>query len=365
MEFQFLTPSCGYLLHNSMQIGNVNVSAIEPRISVIIPVRNGGVAFRRCLAAVVAALPFEIIVVVDGENKDTARIAEEYNAKLIHLRLCGGPAKARNIGARLATGEILLFVDADVVIEPQTVLRISQHFKENPQAAAIFGSYDDEPEAGNFLSQYKNLLHHFVHQTAKEDASTFWSGCGAIRRTTFLALGGFDEKYRQPAIEDVELGYRLRRAGEKIRLSKKMQCKHLKEWRALSLLKSDFFYRALPWTQLILREGKLLNDLNLRVSERLSLLAAYGIFIGLLTAIFMPLTLLLASLSFVFLLALNFALYRFFYRKRGLWFLTQALFWHWLYYLYGGVAFVIGALLYSFGKQKASETNLSAATEKI
>jgi GT2 family glycosyltransferase len=313
----------------------------------------------------VVAQPFEIIVVVDGENQDTARIAGEYNAKLLYLRLCGGPAKARNIGARMATGEILLFVDADVVIEPQTVLQISQHFKENPQVTAIFGSYDDEPEAGNFLSQYKNLLHHFIHQAAKEEASTFWSGCGAIRRTTFLALGGFDEKYRQPAIEDVELGYRLRRAGEKIRLHKQMQCKHLKEWRALSLLKSDFFYRALPWTQLILREGKLLNDLNLRVSERLSLLAAYGILLSMLAIIVKPLAAAAAGCFILCLLALNFALYRFFYHKRGLWFLIQAIFWHWLYYLYGGIAFVIGTLLYSFGKQKASETNLSAATEKV
>lgn len=348
-----------------MQIGKVNVGTIEPRISVIIPVRNSGVAFRRCLAAVVAAQPFEIIVVVDGENKDTARIAEEYNAKLIHLRLCGGPAKARNIGAQMATGEVLLFVDADVVIEPQTISQVSQHFKENLQVAAIFGSYDDEPEASNFLSQYKNLLHHFFHQTAKEDASTFWSGCGAIRRSIFLSLGGFDEKYRQPAIEDVELGYRLRRAGEKISLHKEIQCKHLKEWRALSLLRSDFFYRALPWTKLILREGKLLDDLNLRVSERLSLLAAYGVLLSTVAMIFEPLAA-VATASFIFcLLALNVALYRFFYRKRGLWFLTQALFWHWLYYLYGGIAFVTGALLYCFGKQKASETNLSAATEKI
>ena len=348
-----------------MRIGKEDVNTIEPRISVIIPVRHGGAAFRRCLAAVVAALPFEIIVVVDGENNNTVGIAEEYGAKLIRLPLCGGPARARNIGARLATGEILLFVDADVVIEPQIVLQISQHFKENSQVTAIFGSYDDEPEASNFLSQYKNLLHHFFHQTAKEEASTFWSGCGSIRRTTFLALGGFDEKYRQPAIEDVELGYRLRRAGKKICLKKEMQCKHLKEWRALSLLKSDFFYRALPWTKLILREGKLLNDLNLRVSERLSLLAAYGILLSMLATIFKPLAAAAAGCFVLCLLALNVALYRFFYRKRGVWFLIQALFWHWLYYLYGGIAFVIGTLLYSFGKQKASETKLSAATEKV
>ncbi len=56
---------------------------------------------------------------------------------------------------------------------------------EEPDLAAVFGSYDDEPAAPNFLSQYKNLFHHFVHQQGSAEASTFWSGCGAILWPTF------------------------------------------------------------------------------------------------------------------------------------------------------------------------------------
>ena len=100
------------------------------------------------------------------------------------------------------------------------------------------------------------------------EASTFWGACGAICRDVFLSLGGFDESYRQPSIEDIELGYRLKQAGYRIKLCKTLQVKHLKHWGVVSLLKADFFYRALAWTQLILRNGKLINDLNLQLSSR-------------------------------------------------------------------------------------------------
>ena len=113
----------------------------------------------------------------------------------------GGPAKARNIGAKAATGNIILFIDADVELHPTTVLRVIAVFQDRPEVAAIIGSYDDAPGATNFLSQYKNLFHHYTHQAAKEEASTFWGACGAIRRDVFLSLEGFDESYRRPCIE--------------------------------------------------------------------------------------------------------------------------------------------------------------------
>ena len=124
--------------------------------------------------------------------------------------------------------------------------------KEDPGLAAAIGSYDDAPGETNFLSQYKNLLHHYVHQTGNPEASTFWGACGAIRREVFLTMGGFNEEYSRPCIEDIELGYRLKRAGFTIRLEKELQIKHLKRWDIVSLVKTDFFSRALPWTALIL-----------------------------------------------------------------------------------------------------------------
>ncbi len=89
---------------------------------------------------------------------------------------------------------------------------IRQVLDENQDVSAVFGSYDDEPAERNFLSQYKNLLHHFVHQEGATDAGTFWAGCGAIRKDMFASVNGFNsEKYPYPSIEDIELGIRLKR----------------------------------------------------------------------------------------------------------------------------------------------------------
>src|SRR5690606_12242238 len=144
-----------------------------------------------------------------------------------------------------------------------------------------FGSYDDNPGDPGFLSQYKNLQHHFVHQMAHESASTFWTGCGAVRRKYFLELHGFEKKFNEPCIEDVEFGIRLKNAGHLIRLEKTLQVKHLKKYSALSLLHSDFMNRALPWSTLILQQRHMPDDLNVDRKNRLSVVCAYGFIITL------------------------------------------------------------------------------------
>lgn len=315
-------------------------------VSAIVPVHNGGEDFRKCFKNLTQAdpAPHEIIVVADGETDGCSNEAETLDAKVIRLPVAGGPARARNVGAREATGNVLLFIDSDVAIYSDTIGKVAAIFEGDPGLAALLGSYDDEPGAANFLSQYKNLMHHYVHQTAREDASTFWGACGAIRRETFLALGGFDESYRYPSIEDVELGYRLVQAGHRIRLCKDLQVKHMKRWSATSLLRSDFLHRALPWTELAIRHGRLLNDLNFRLSSRISAVLACGLALSLVAGWwkvgFLGLTAALGAM----LLVLNAPLYRFFYRKRGIRFALRAIPWHWFYYLYSSIAFALGTL---------------------
>ena len=317
-----------------------------PTVSIVIPVHNGGNSFRRCLASVQAFVPsgVEVIVVVDGGSDDSAKVAEQAGVKVIKRPTAGGPAQARNLGARFAKGEILFFIDADVTLNAATLPQVATAFTE-PNLAALIGSYDDAPGAPNFLAQYKNLFHHYTHQTAAEEASTFWGACGAIRRDVFWEIGGFDEGYRYPSVEDIELGYRLKRAGYRIRLYKSIQVKHLKRWEALSLLRAEFFYRALPWTELIWRDREFVNDLNLKLSSRISLILTYGLLVTLVTLWWWPLAGVAGGLA-IALLWLNWPVYRFFHQKRGFWFALCTIPWHWFYFLYSGLAFAIGTMRY-------------------
>jgi GT2 family glycosyltransferase len=319
-------------------------------VSLIIPVCNGGEVFRRCLESVRAATPSpsEIIVVANGDMDGSSMLARQFGAHVIAFTDPMGPARARNIGAGSACGDLLFFVDADVTIPEDAVTRIREIFCREPELAAVFGSYDDTPGATNFLSQYKNLFHHYVHQTSREVASTFWGACGAVRRDVFQAMGGFDVRYRRPSIEDIEFGYRLRATGHRIRLCKDLQVKHWKRWEIFSLLNADFWYRAVPWTQLILRDRRFVNDLNLRTAQRLSVMAVYGLIASLIAVWWRPEALVSAGLLAASLVAMNAPLYRFFHAKRGLSFTLRMIPWHWLYFFYSGLALTVGLVRHCF-----------------
>jgi GT2 family glycosyltransferase len=342
------------------------ISSAGLTISVIIPVHNGGAKFRECLLKLAEAVPqpLEIIVVADGDTDGSWLLAKEMGVKALRTQTCAGPARARNLGARVAKGDILFFVDADVTIYPDSIEKVAIAFQQEPNLAALIGSYDNAPGAPNFLSQYKNLFHHYTHQKASEEASTFWGACGAIRREVFLAMGGFDEAYRYPSVEDIELGYRLKQAGHQIRLCKNLQVKHLKDWRAVSLLKAEFFYRALPWTQLILRDRTLTNDLNLSISNRISVILTYGLLISLLgTGLWLG-SLAIAGLIAVSLFTLNAPVYRFFLEQRGKRFALQTIPWHWLYFLYSGLAFATGTAMHLFQQSRTLNLNLPVALKE-
>jgi glycosyltransferase involved in cell wall biosynthesis len=321
----------------------------SPKFSIIIPVYNGGSAFLRCLQSVHQSTfdNWELVVVDDGSTDGSDRLARQFDARVLFTGGGLGPAAARNLGGRQARGIYLFFLDADCTLHPDTLENAAAIFDSEPGLDALFGSYDDEPAAKNFVAQYKNLFHHYVHQHGQEDASTFWTGCGAIERGRFLALGGFDlRRYRRPAIEDIDLGYRLKKAGGRIRLAKHVEVKHLKAWTLPGLLKTDIFDRGIPWTRLILREKIFARDLNLQTQNRVSVVAVYGLLLALLAAFWEPLGLLIAAGLAMLLLWLNLPLYSFFYRKRGLWFALSTVPLHWLYYFYNGISFGIGWILH-------------------
>jgi len=334
---------------------------------VIVPVHNGRLHLPRCLDSLRTSEydNFEVIVVDDCSTDNTPQIVRSFGARYERMSGKMGPGGARNLGVSKARGEIVVFIDADVVLPPGALALIVEEFDRDAELAAVFGSYDEEPAWKDFLSQYKNLMHHYVHQISSEQAVTFWAGCGAIRRSVFLEFGGFNTtKYPNPSIEDIELGYRLSTAGRKIRLNKQLQVKHLKKWTVRGLLRADIAYRAIPWTHLILETRNLPRDLNLTASSQLSA-ALIGLLVllllvlpwsvaGLVPGLTPPLALTAAVVVSLSLLALNWSVYRWFARRRGWWFTAGAVMAHWAYYFYSGAVFGFCAASHYFRSFRAA-----------
>jgi GT2 family glycosyltransferase len=321
-----------------------NVSANRSGISVIVPVYNGEAFITSSIPPLMAMVErsevLEVIVVDDGSTDASVVIAQRLGARVISSGGRMGPGGARNQAANLASGDLLWFVDADVVVHDDAAVNLHKTF-DNPEVVAVFGSYDTRPPAQNFFSQYKNLVHHYYHQHASDEASTFWSGCGAVQREHFLAANGFDvERYKYPSIEDIELGHRLIKAGGRIRLNREVQCTHLKVWRFGNLIHTEIFRRAIPWSRLIIGAGEgIPNDLNVGMAEQARALVAGVLLLVLLavvTGLATPIVLLFAVLL---MLAANLDIARFFYRRGGCVFACCALAYHQVYYLYSAAAF--------------------------
>jgi GT2 family glycosyltransferase len=388
---------------------HTTTGGVSVTISVVIPVYNAAQDLDRCLSALSGSLHklYECIVVDDGSTDDSREVARRHGARVIAMTGNSGPACARNRGAEAARGDVLLFLDADVCVHPETVGRIATAFARDVDVAALMGSYDDQPGSPFFLSQYKNLFHHYVHQNGKEEASTFWSGCGAVRRTLFLAMGGFNEGYAKPCIEDIELGFRLRRAGHRIRLDRDVQAKHLKCWDLVNLVKTDLFLRGVPWVALMLRDRRAVKDLNLSWHSRvctvltyllaLTLVALAGtgravvtlpalavVGLGVMSvllhdraakriwrwspavglAVLVPamgaagafeLPALLPLGLLLVIVAIHYDFYRFFARVRGLSFAVGVVPMHLLFFLYSGLAIPLGILAHLSDQRQARE----------
>jgi glycosyltransferase involved in cell wall biosynthesis len=320
----------------------------DPFFTLVIPVYNNESQLRICLQAVLASTftDWELIVVDDGSTDGSAAVARDLGAMVWATSGRCGPAAARNLGAEKANGRYLFFTDSDCQLHTDTLQQTAAILRAHPYLDAVIGSYDDAPAAPNFLSQYKNLLHHYTHQTSQPEATTFWTGCGAIKRTTFRQLGGFDAvRYPHPSIEDIELGYRLTRKGNgRIHLASHIQVKHLKEWRLIPLLRSDIYDRALPWTKLMHEYRHITPTLNVQWHNRLS---GFLVLVLVGNLLFIPLypTLFLGALLWVFILLwLNNRFYLFVYAKNGFVFTCQAILFHWFYYLYSSLAFALGSL---------------------
>jgi glycosyltransferase involved in cell wall biosynthesis len=182
------------------------------RASIIIPAYNARKTLGECLTACLAQdrPDFEIIVVDDGSTDDTSLIAQQFEAVRYHRQPNGGPASARNAGARLATGEILIYTDADCIPHADWLRQLTDGFEEG--VVAVGGTY----AIANPASRLARVIQAEIaqrHRQFKGDVDFLGSFNVAYRRDAFEAVGGFDESYRQASGEDNDLAYRLHDQG--------------------------------------------------------------------------------------------------------------------------------------------------------
>lgn len=336
-------------------------------ITVIVPAYNPGRNVEHCLEALARSTyrHFDVLVVDDGSTEPIKTLVERFGYRYLRIDGPGGPARARNLGVQQTESEFIIFIDADVCVYPDTIERIVQNFAGDQNLAAVIGTYDDAPADPGFFSQYRNMFHHYIHCQSAGLVSTFWSGCGAIRHDVFIKYGGFDEqRYRCPAIEDIELGTWVAADGGRILLDKTIQCKHLKRWSFSDMIRTDICRRGIPWIDLMLRSGKDVKTLNVTRSQRLSVGLVFVACALIVLAIWWPWALIGTAAAVILVTLMNIELYRFFVSRRGLWFAVKSLLVHWLYFGCCVVSFIAGTVrFYIFSRRTSSRRGNSNALE--
>lgn len=213
-----------------------------PVISVIIPVRNGAEYLERCLRAVFRSSfkQFEVIVVDDHSTDASGDLARRFGSTVVKLEGRGGANAARNFGATFAAGQVLVFLDADVVVGRESLTHIAEIILEK-EADAVVGLYTTRHRHESFVSQYKNLWVRYSYLKSPPAIDWLFGAISGIRRDAFEAVGGFNESLMaRHGNDDIELGKRMALGKLRIYLSQDLEVEHLKYYTLGSFIQNEF-----------------------------------------------------------------------------------------------------------------------------
>jgi len=194
--------------------------ATLPEVSIVIPVKDRAGELRRCLTSL-SNLDYpqdklQVIVVDDGSSDESPRVAHQFGAMLVPSGGIGrGPAAARNVGASLAGGEILAFIDSDCSASRKWLMELIPAFND-PAMAAVGGQVDGmctESAVDRYESIMSSLSLGSRERTGSSGSDTFYlPSCNLlVRREAFRSAGGFKDEMHVG--EDVDLTWRLRDRG--------------------------------------------------------------------------------------------------------------------------------------------------------
>jgi hypothetical protein len=344
-----------------------SVSRERISVSVIVPVHQSGALLRESLAAVTASdLPrdqWELIVVDDGSTDDSALVAAQFADTVI--RLPGpprGPAYARNRGIEASRGNILAFIDADVRVHADALRRLVEALGSDAGIGAVSGTYDTQPTARDFVSQYRNLLRHFGQCALRGDGGSFWAGCGVVRRSVMNAVGPFNEwHFTRPQIEADELGIRIRANGNRLIADPEIRATHLKRWTLLSFVAEDLRDRRIAETRVLGNEFP-----SQTAVARWSFLNGFAGSVLVWFAVVCGIIVLAgggarwgtaAAIAVVMTLLIDWPVYRFLQRARSVWFAVASVPLRLLTHATSGLATLMGSLLrHTLGEPRPDPT---------
>jgi len=229
----------------------------RPLVSVIIPVKNGAATLEACLHALRRSYygNFEVVVANDHSTDQSVEIARRHDCTIVEIEKECGANSARNYGARFARGEILVFLDADIIVTRETLLGIVETLAGDG-VDAVVGIYTAKHRHESLVSQYKNLWIRYSYIKSSPAIDWLFGSISGIRRDAFERLGGFNaDLLARDGHDDVELGKRFARAHLSIALDMDIEVEHLKRYTFTSFLVNEF-HRSSGFSELAVRYGE-------------------------------------------------------------------------------------------------------------
>jgi glycosyltransferase involved in cell wall biosynthesis len=289
------------------------------KFSIIIPVYNARKTLPFSLDSLYASFErdFEVIAVDDRSTDDSVRVLKEYPCVILCNEKNRGCAASRNRGATYAHGEILVFMDADVVIRRDALPVIEKCFLQESDAIAITGMLAKECPVKGFFSQYKNLYMHYVFGKCPRVVDFLYGSLSAIKKEYFI---GYNEQFR--FAEDTSLGRQYRALNQKIVLSKDLQVVHLKRYNFSTISKNDFLIPYWFVRAFIVSKGyrdilRMKGFSHTRWDQIINILVSFLLIVFMLSCITNKSALPFFFLSVTFFLFLNYSFFAFLWKEKG------------------------------------------------
>ena len=316
---------------------------MEKHISVVIPNCNNAATIGKCLEAAFASQykNFEVIVVDDKSEDDSVEIIKQFPCRLVCLENHSGTSKARNTGAQNASGEFIFFIDADCLLQKDTLSIVNETLMALPRhpptygwqdGVVIGGTYTRIPYDKSFFSIFQSVFVNYS-ETRTDNPDYIAAHAMIISAEAFKKSEGFPEVFL-PIIEDVEFTHRLRRTGFKLIVNPEIQVQHIFNFTFLKSMRNAF-KKTKYWVMYSLKNKDLLTDsgsaskeLKTNVVFYFSGLASVTLWIVFQRPVFLYFLLLLFILNVV----VNRRLLKTFYETNGILFGVQAFLFYTLLY---------------------------------